>query len=64
MGKLKKQPKKSNTKLALDEIKTPRTLKLTDKVWSDLTKLKSRDDKSWDLFFKELMDHLNYIKNL
>ena len=47
-----------------EEKKKPRTLKLTDKVWQDFLALKSRDDKSWDLFLKELIEHLNYIKNL
>ena len=41
-----------------------RTLRLTDKVWDDFRSLKGRDDKSWDLFLAELIEHIKYIKNL
>lgn len=46
------------------EEKKPRTIKLTDKVWNDFLNLKSRDDKSWDLFLKELAETIERIKNL
>ena len=48
----------------INEIKKIRTLRLTDKVWSDFLKIKGRDDKSWDLFLRELIDHVNYFKQL
>lgn len=47
-----------------DELKKPRSIKLTDKVWEDFLNLKSRDDKSWDLFLKELIETINFFKNL
>lgn len=47
-----------------DEEKKPRTLKLTDKTWENFLNLKNRDDKSWDLFLKELMEAIKFFKNL
>lgn len=47
-----------------DEPKKIRTLRLTNKVWEDFLDLKSRSDKSWDLFLKELVENIRYIKNL
>ena len=47
-----------------DKPKKPRVIKLTDEVWNDFLQLKERDDKSWDLFLRELMDVIKLVKNL
>jgi hypothetical protein len=41
----------------------PRTIKLSDKNWEEFLKLKPRD-KTWELFIKELLETINYFKNL
>ena len=53
-----------NMRKKRDEEKKIRALRLTDKVWDDFLNLKKRDDKSWDLFLKELIEIVNYFKNL
>ena len=47
-----------------DKPKKPRVINLTDEVWNDFLQLKERDDKSWDLFLRELMDVIKLVKNL
>jgi hypothetical protein len=48
----------------MEDKKKPRTLRLTDKTWKMLMNLKSRPDKSWDLFFIELFEVIKRIKDL
>ena len=40
-----------------------RTIRLSDKIWRRFNELKQRD-KTWELFFKELMDIIDFIKKL
>lgn len=47
-----------------EEKKKMRTLRITDKVWDDFLSLKNRDDKSWDLFLKELVGAIKHLKDL
>lgn len=46
-----------------DEVKKPRTVRLTDKTWANFAKLKDRD-KTWELFFEELLKGINFFKDL
>lgn len=40
-----------------------RSIRIEDFVWLELVKLKPRD-KSWNLFIRELLDAIQYFKNL
>lgn len=55
---------KNIKKINENDEKKIRTIRLSDSVWNDFQKLKNRDDKSWDLFLKELIDIVKYFKNL
>lgn len=47
----------------IQEYNKMRGIRLSDKVWNKFVNLKPRD-KSWDLFFTEILDIIKYFKNL
>lgn len=41
----------------------PRSIRVSDKTWEEFIKYKKRG-RSWDLFLGELIEAINYFKNL
>jgi len=41
----------------------PRAIRLTNKTWARLSKLKPRE-QDWELFIREILDTIDYFKNL